>query len=278
MWGNAWLPSLGKRIICSINHTHDQVPSYYFPWYKRFARRNAVYFALNKTIQRDLEKFHIQRDKIVWQPIGIDEVFFFQVGDLAEVKRKYKIEDTDKIILRVARLEKDKKHELFFDAMTTIVRNVPDVKLFVAGEGAQRSALEQYISQRQLNGKVIICGECRNDLPALNRIARLAFALGWGSAMTESMFCGLPMISFNEVGADEIISDGVNGRIVPVNDTDALARCAIELLNDDTARSAMGEAGRKYVQNRFTYKKVVEAYERFYEFPEYDPHVPGNMV
>jgi glycosyltransferase involved in cell wall biosynthesis len=266
LWTSIWLPLIGKRAIHSINHTKDQVPAYYFPLYKQFARKNSVYFALNKTVQQNLIQRYVRPEKIVWQPIGIDvERFRETTGNVRDIRDKYGIGDTNRIILRVARLEKDKKHELFIRAMSDVIRKVPDAKLVIAGEGSLREELETLVNKLGLTNNVAFCGECRDDLPQLNRISKIAFALGWGSATTENMFCGLPIVSFAGVGAEEILIQGENGFIAPLNDIEAFALYAIDLLLNEEKRTAMGQKAKLRVQSDFTFEKNAKAYETFYD-------------
>lgn len=266
LWTSAWLPLIAKHAVHSINHTTDQVPACYFPLYRRCARKRSFYFALNKTIRRDLLQCRIKPEKIVWQPIGIDVARFeAAAGDIPEIRAKYGIGDTNNLCLRVGRLEKDKKHELFIRAMSFVAGKIPDAKLLIAGEGSLRESLEALVKQLSLTNNVIFCGECREDLPLLNRISKIAFALGFGSATTENMFCGLPVISFAETGADEIIIHGENGLIVPSNEIEAFARHAVTLLLNEEKRATMGRNAKLRVKSDFTFEKNAGAYEAFYE-------------
>ena len=61
----------------------------------------------------------------------------------------------------------------------------------------------------------------------------------WGLVVSEAMSFGLPVVSTDRCGAAlELVEDGVNGRIVPVGDADALAGALIGLLNGDLPKMA----------------------------------------
>lgn len=61
--------------------------------------------------------------------------------------------------------------------------------------------------------------------------------------IVEAMRCGLPVVATNcPHGPGEIIDDGVDGRLVPVGDPEALAGSLLTLINDDAARKRMGGA------------------------------------
>ena len=81
----------------------------------------------------------------------------------------------------------------------------------------------------------------------------------------EAMACGVPVISTNcPYGPSEIITDGVNGLLVPVGDTDAMAEAVLKLLKDEPLRKRLTEAGKKRAED-FRVEKMVAEYEKVFE-------------
>jgi len=79
------------------------------------------------------------------------------------------------------------------------------------------------------------------------------------------MACGVPVISTRcPSGPDEIITEGVNGLLVPVGDVDALTNAILRLLKDKPLRKRLAEAGRKRAED-FRIEKMVAEYERVFE-------------
>jgi glycosyltransferase involved in cell wall biosynthesis len=68
----------------------------------------------------------------------------------------------------------------------------------------------------------------------------------------------LPCIGTDTGGVPEVIGDGETGYLVPVEDHAALAQKIIDLLERPGLRQVMGEAGRRKVEERFTWQRVVD--------------------
>jgi len=78
-------------------------------------------------------------------------------------------------------------------------------------------------------------------------------------ALLEAMACGLPSIATRLPGAtDAIIKDGVDGRLVPVDDEEALADALSGLLADRGVAGAMGVRARETVLDRYDISKTAE--------------------
>ena len=137
-------------------------------------------------------------------------------------------------------------------------------QLRLVGDGPQRPRLEQLIRTLSLGGCVVLTGA----LPRTGVVAELqradAFALpvhtrlvglnpeGLGLAAVEAGACGLPVVVGRSGGAPETVLEGRTGFVVPSADHRALAARLVDLLTDPARSQAMGEAGRRFVIERFS--------------------------
>jgi glycosyltransferase involved in cell wall biosynthesis len=80
----------------------------------------------------------------------------------------------------------------------------------------------------------------------------------------EGMACEVVPIATRTGGVSEVIEHGVSGYLADVGDVDAMARDAIELLNDESRLRTMAKAARAVAQSRFCSSKIVPQYEDYY--------------
>ena len=81
----------------------------------------------------------------------------------------------------------------------------------------------------------------------------------FGLTMLEAMACSRPMIVTKMGGMPEIISDSVNGFVIPVKDSQELASRIIQLMADQELREQLGITGRSMVEKSYTKKAVAHA-------------------
>jgi glycosyltransferase involved in cell wall biosynthesis len=77
----------------------------------------------------------------------------------------------------------------------------------------------------------------------------------------EAMSCGLPIVSTRVGGIPEMVAHGETGILVEPGDPDAFADAIVELLRDDARRRAMGAAGRRRVEQEFSWDRTAAQLE-----------------
>ena len=140
----------------------------------------------------------------------------------------------------------------------------PMPELTLVGDGPQRTRLERLITGFEMNACVRLTGALPRHgvvaelqrahvfaLPVRTRLAGLN-PEGLGLAALEAAACGLPVVIGRSGGAPETALDGRTGFVVPPTDHAALAGRLVELLADPARSRAMGEAGRRFVAERFS--------------------------
>ncbi|MGD6740589.1 glycosyltransferase family 4 protein [Streptomyces sp. BH106] len=150
------------------------------------------------------------------------------------------------VIAAAGRLIRSKRFDLLIDAFADIVVRHPDWQLKVYGDGTQKAALQQKIEDLGLTGRAHMMGIRTPIEPAFAAASLVAVASeaeSFGMTVIEAMRCGVPVVSTNcPLGPGEIISDGVDGRLVPVGDRDALAQALLDLVENPDQRRRMGRA------------------------------------
>jgi glycosyltransferase involved in cell wall biosynthesis len=102
----------------------------------------------------------------------------------------------------------------------------------------------------------------REDIPAILNQAHIAclpsYREGLPKSLLEAAACGLPIVTTDTPGCREVVTDGVNGFLVPVNEVDALAVALKKLIIDSRLRRLMGEKSRACVLADFSQARVIE--------------------
>jgi glycosyltransferase involved in cell wall biosynthesis len=163
-------------------------------------------------------------------------------------------------LVAVGRLVPQKGFDLLLEAFARVSPEFPGWTLTIWGEGPERPALEALRDRFGLNSKVLMPGNTAAP-GAWTKSADL-FVLssrfeGWGLVVGEALAAGIPVLSFDcKWGPSEMITDGVNGRLVEDGDVDALAYGLHDLLNNDALRMNMSAAARdsmrKFAPHRIT--------------------------
>jgi phosphatidylinositol alpha-mannosyltransferase len=170
-------------------------------------------------------------------------------------------------LLFVGRLDARKGFPTTVAAFERLVENHPDLRLVVAGEGPDRTAvgsLTQGIRQR-----VRMLGAVPNaDLPPIHAACDvyLGSSVGgesFGVVLVEAMAAGLPVVASDVPGYREVIRDDVEGLLVPPRDPAALAAAAARVLDDPTLAGRLTAAGRERART-FDWSVVVERLEDVY--------------
>ena len=112
---------------------------------------------------------------------------------------------------------------------------MPDAYLLIVGEGSRREALEAQARDLRIAHRVVFTGR-RDDVPAVTAALDVAVLPSYreaqGLSILEAMALSRPVVASNVGGIPEMITDGVNGLLVPPHDADALAAAIVRLLTD----------------------------------------------
>jgi glycosyltransferase involved in cell wall biosynthesis len=168
-------------------------------------------------------------------------------------------ENKIKNLAAVGRLEKQKNYPMLIRAFSIVAAGDPDLGLCIYGEGSLLADLNEMICALGLAGRVRLCGRTEDvagELLKADLFVLSSDAEGMPNALIEAMALGLPCISTDcPTGPSDIIQDGVNGYLVPVGDTEMLAR-TIRKVIDNAARSVwMGKNARTSIQKNFDAKR-----------------------
>jgi len=142
---------------------------------------------------------------------------------------------------------------------------MPHLQLIIVGEGKERKNLAWLAKKIEIDNLVWFVGEqtflkkwledfdiytivCEN--PSLNDI----------NITIEAASCGLPIISPDNIGFDELVFQNKNGIIFEANSNEMLAQEIIKLYKDKMQRKNLGQNGKTMVDNSYTIDKMTKSF------------------
>lgn len=134
---------------------------------------------------------------------------------------------TDPVFLCIGRLSSEKGHTILLDAFADVVRQRPDCRLVLAGDGPLRCQIEAQIDALGLKAHVqitgwISSGEVRRQIEAATILVQPSFQEGLPVVIMEAMALGRPVLSTYVAGIPELVQPGETGWLVPAGDVAAL--------------------------------------------------------
>ncbi|MFV8819258.1 glycosyltransferase [Haliea sp. E17] len=179
-------------------------------------------------------------------------------------------------LIFVGRLVDKKGVEYLLQAMPAVRQQHSDARLDIIGDGPLRGELEQLVHRLGLQATVHFLGSIPNTaIPAKLQEARIAVVPsvvtdngdqeGAPVAVMEVMACECTTIVSDYPGARDLIEDGCNGRLVPQRDPQSLALAINSLLADADTCLALGQEGRKTVQQDFDWRVVSARFQAVFD-------------
>ncbi|MBI3649300.1 MAG: glycosyltransferase family 4 protein [Actinobacteria bacterium] len=170
-------------------------------------------------------------------------------------------------VLFVGRLHPRKGFATAVEAFRRLGADHADLRLVVAGDGRELAAVANL--PPELRRRVVLLGAVANrDLPPIHAACDAFMAPNtggesFGVVLAEAMAAGLPVVASDIPGYDEVVTDAIDGLLVPPGDAAALAAALGRLLDDPALAERLREAGRHRAA-RFDWPLVVEEIEEAY--------------
>jgi glycosyltransferase involved in cell wall biosynthesis len=222
--------------------------------------------AVSRAVAEGLIRNGLSPDRVTLVHDGVpDRLLAVRGEDLA---RELRLPLGSRVIGNVAALTEHKDHDTLLMAMRRVLQVVPDALLLIAGEGPLRSRLESEARKRGLGERCVFTG-FRSDVDRLMSCFSV-FSLtsrieGLGTTLLDAMCFSRPVVATATGGIPEAVRHGETGLLVPVGNAQALAAALVDLLTDEALRLAMGQAGRRLFEQRFTVARMVEGTLRVYD-------------
>ncbi len=245
---NLWF-SIGRRLYML----------FYYPLtlMKELSLKSAdLVVCINDEVYKIASKY-IDKNKLQTISSGID-ANYFKPG----VKRKSR--SNDKIILSVGDLIKRKDTTSLLEAFSKIVTKRKKTRLLVIGDGPEKKNLKILAKKLGVFSKVSFLGRIdylrlRTYYQKADIFVNTTLYEPFSNTNLEAMASGLPVVTTNGDGVNSNVSEKC-GFFIPKKNPNKLAKVLLKLLSDDQLSRSMGRAGRKRVEQIYSWDAVAKQF------------------
>lgn len=177
--------------------------------------------------------------------------------------------ERDKRIVAVGRMDANKNHEMMIRAFALLADRYPEHTLTIYGDGELRKPLEKLTEQLGVSERVFFPGvipDVAKQIEKAELFLLTSYSEGVSNALIEALATGLAVISTDvpSGGTVELMTDGVNGLIIPPGDEKALEHAMDRLLGDPAYAECLGREAAK-IQERLAPERVNRLWQEYFE-------------
>lgn len=206
---------------------------------------------------------------VVSIPNGID-THFYRPGHPNEARisqrEQWRIEKDEKIVLAAGRFVDWKGFDILINSFADVLQSLAaagkklSVRLFLAGDGEEKDALQKIVKDRGIENHVVFPGFVRDIRPFLQMSDLFVLPSKepepFGLTLLEAMASGVPSIATQCGGPKDMIEHGRSGWLVPCNDSKSLAKTLEEAIISEDLDSWGTEA--MVASKRFHVEAIAE--------------------
>ena len=222
---------------------------------------------VSKASLTDVQKLHsfTKPAKVIHRAISTDD--FEKILSRVELRKKFKLEEKDKVVLFLGNLTPQKRPDRYLQVIEKLKSKNPHLKSWIVGDGILRQENERMVQDLNLSETVTFWGyqqKVGEYIAASDILLLSSDTEGLPGVVLEAGYFGVPTVSTDVGGIREALEDGVSGYITNKN-VDDLVEKAHLLLQDENLRIRFGEIAKSKVMNDFNLIKATEQYLDFFK-------------
>lgn len=209
------------------------------------------------------------KDFMVESQISRPEKILVVYNAIELSKKKAKIfSQNERVLGTVGTLNYQKGIQHLIAAMPKIIKEFPQTKLVIVGEGVYKDRLEQLVRKMKLSRAITFTGfvkDVEDEMLKFDLYIQPSISESFGLAIVQAMGLGLPVVATNTGGIPEVVTAGKSGILVETGKSEALAEAIIALLRDEVKAKKMGKLAAEEVKIKFNLRDLIKETERIYE-------------
>lgn len=242
----------------------------FYPVERYFARYTDKLITIT-TEDANLARRHFSCPVEFIHGVGVDERRYHPISsqDKILLKQSMGFNQKQRIILCVGELLPNKNQQMGILAMKQVITQVPDAVLLLAGNGKQKTVLEQLIAELGLQQHIRLLGYCTN-LEEYQRIADVAISCsrreGLPLNIVEAMLSETPVVATRNRGHNELLCEGKHGILINQDAPENMAEGILQILSNKQMRNDLVMAAALFAK-QYTFDNVEKELGKIY-FPE----------
>lgn len=246
------------------------------------AKKSSGIIAISESQKQDLADIYkiCAPEKIEIIPLGLDIDKFMEAQ---QAKRKafreqFFIEEDEIAIGIIGRIVPIKNHQLFVAAAEKLLSLTGrKLKFIIVGDGDTRPEVESELRRKNISYSyypehphaatvMLTSWQTQIDqvLAGMDIVALTSHNEGTPLSLIEAQASGKPVVSTNVGGVADVVISEKGGFITPPGDAEQFALCLLRLVEDDCLRESFGAYGQSFVQNKFSYQRLVNDMSEYY--------------
>lgn len=173
-------------------------------------------------------------------------------------------------LIFVGRLAPHKHVDHLLKIVKELKNEIPNIKLKIIGDGIEKNRLLKLVKDYKIQDRVTFYTNLKYadviyHMKASSILVLPSTREGFGMVLAEANACNRPVIAYKSGGVVEVIKDGENGFLVEPLNIESLKEKIKILLSDEKSQQEFGEKGRKIVEEKFNWDKIIEEVMKTYK-------------
>lgn len=224
--------------------------------------------AVSGAVKENVVRYdHIRPEKIQVLYNGIDLSQCDLALDRDGARSSLGIKPPEVVIGVIARLEEQKGHQVLLEALSLMPDLPANLKVLIVGDGKLRLSLEEETKKRGLSSRVVFLGTRKPIFPILKALDLFLLPSLWEGfsvALLEAMAMGVPVIATKVGGAEEVITSGQQGLLIPPGEAHSLAEAIGEAWLHRDRFLRMAGMGKEKVRQNFSKERHLTLLQDLY--------------
>lgn len=194
---------------------------------------------------------------------------FLEAQASPDVRTRLGFSPSDIVVGKIGRLFELKGHDDLIDVAPLLVRDVPNLRFLLVGDGPWRARLEARVESSGLSSFFRFTGlvpptQVPELVGVMDLLVHLSRREGLARALPQALAAGRPVIAYDCDGANEVCLNGRTGYLVNPGDLGTLRERIRRLAKDPALRLEFGQTGRELVREGFTVERMVSDLHALY--------------